>query len=222
MPFALIILVFLLGGTAIPVWLHLRAHGSFNAHQAVLAFFLWLNVMINLWEICLLLRVGWIRKHYEGLAKDRSKSPLAHVKSLFFERVPFTKILSTYTWSKIWSTYSLFDESYSDNKSYGFWIDVGNEISTILPSVLFLYGMTFDLVGPRALGLIGTVLFWQMFYGTVLYFSQFLYHRRYRGHSVFDLSLFVGLTNGMWFVLPPWGIYTCVTLVYGDSFAIFR
>ena len=222
MSYALLILLFLTSGTVVPVLLHQYEHGVFNVNQVALAFFLWLNVMINFWEICLFLRVRWIRTHFETLRDSSTESALTKVLAFFSERVPLNKIFSTFTWSKIWSTYSLFDESYSDSRSYGFWIDVGNGFSTLLPSLLVLYGMTFEIVPARVLGIVTVVLFWQMFYGTVVYFAQFLYHRRYRNHRLKELVLFVGMTNGMWFVLPLWGIYLGVEMINGNSFDMFR
>ena len=52
--------------------------------------------------------------------------------------------------------------------------------------------MTFDFVPPRVLGIVGIIIFWQMFYGTAVYFFQFVNNRRYKGHSLRDLLLFVG------------------------------
>jgi hypothetical protein len=48
----MVILVYLVAGTILPVTIHARLHG-FNALQAALAFFLVLNVLICFWEISL-------------------------------------------------------------------------------------------------------------------------------------------------------------------------
>jgi hypothetical protein len=46
-----------------------------------------------------------------------------------------------------------------------FWIDAGNGHVTILPSILFALGMTWDVLPPRILGAMGMAFFWQMMYG---------------------------------------------------------
>ena len=83
----------------------------------------------------------------------------------------------------IWSGYSLFDPGYSDRRSFGYNIDVGNGFTTLIPAVLFAFGMTFELMPARVLGIIGLIIFWQMFYGTAVYFFQFFNNGRHKGHS---------------------------------------
>ena len=55
-----VVLFAVVAGTALPIVLHHEAHGVLNPHQIALAFFLWLNTIIALWEICLFLRIGLI------------------------------------------------------------------------------------------------------------------------------------------------------------------
>ena len=62
----------------------------------------------------------------------------------------------------MWSTYSLYDPSYSNRESFGFFIDVGNGWSTLLPSAVFLWGLTYQLLEPRLLGLMGCLMFYQV------------------------------------------------------------
>jgi len=40
----------------------------------------------------------------------------------------------------LWSTYSLLDPSYVSTTSFGFWIDTGNGITTLVPTLLLSYG----------------------------------------------------------------------------------
>ena len=62
----------------------------------------------------------------------------------------------------------------------------------------------------------------QMFFGTVVYFFQFFNNRNHVGHSARSIAALVGGTNGLWFVLPIWGMAISVALIYADSFAILR
>ncbi len=208
-------------GTALPVGLHYRAHGVVNGHHVALAFFFWLNVIIALWEICLFRHIDLIRRQYEGFVRDYRGRELDRVIELFTSRVPLRRVLATETWAEIWSSYSLFDESYADKRSFGFLIDIGNGFTTLLPSLLFLYGMTFQVLPARALGIIGLVMSYQMLYGTLVYFASFVLNGRFRGHRPFDLAIFVGLSNGLWTVFPIWAIGVSIWMIYNDSYAIF-
>ena len=143
------------------------------------------------------------------------------MKDFFFAPVSVAKIFSPTTWSEIWSSYALFDPAYADRKSFGFWIDTGNGISTSIVSLLCLYGMTLHELPPRVLGLVLLIACYQMFYGTIVYFSSFVFNRRYVGHTAANLAAFVGLSNGIWIVFPLWGIWAAIQLIYSDSYALF-
>ncbi len=208
-------------GTALPVALHYGEHGVVNGHQIALAFFFWLNVIIAFWEICLFLHIDLIRRQYEGFVRDYRGRELDRVIELFTSKVPLGRALATETWAEIWSSYSLFDESYADKRSFGYFIDIGNGFTTLVPSLLFAYGMTFQILPARVLGIIGLVFSYQMLYGTLVYFSSFILNKRFRGHRPFDLAIFVGLSNGLWTVFPIWAIGASIWMIYNDSYALF-
>jgi hypothetical protein len=209
-------------GTAVPIALHHHAWG-WNVHEAALAFFLWLNVIIACWELCLFARIGAIEAEHDALrAKYPQGRELDAVGAFFGDRVAPGEVLSPRTWSRVWATYALFDPSYADRRSFGFAIDVGNGVTTLVPGLLFLYGMTYDLVPARALGIVGLLACYQMFYGTVVYFFTFVFNKRYRGHSRGNLALFVGLSNGLWLTFPVWGMAVAIAMIDSGSFAIVR
>lgn len=215
------VVLFVAVGTLVPVWLHHRVHGVFDLEQAALAFFLWLNVLIALWELCLFARIDLIyEQHLRFVAEYRGRE-LDRVIALFTAPLPLAKVFSSATWAEIWSSYSIFDESYADRRSFGFFIDVGNGFTTLLPSVLVLYGMTYELMPARVLGVIGVVLFYQMLYGTVVYFASFVMNRRYVGHSPMNLAIFVGISNGLWLLFPIYGIVVSASLIASNDYSIF-
>ena len=216
-----IVLVAVVGGTLAPVWLHMRAHG-FDVDQAAMAFFLWLNTIIALWEICLFLRIDHIEQQHARFITEYKGRELDRVKDYFGTKVSLGKIFSPTLWAEIWSSYSIFDESYANRKSYGFFIDIGNGFTTLIPSLLVLYGMTYELLPARVLGLVMLILNYQMWYGTLLYFTSFVFNKRYVGHTRLNLALFVGLSNGLWFTFPLWAMYLAVQLIYSGSYAVFR
>lgn len=216
-----VVVVAVVGGTAVPVALHHHAYG-WNVHEVGLAFFLWLNVIIALWELCLLARIGAIEREHEGLRAQYRGRELDGVIRFFGARVPARKIFSPTVWSGIWAHYALFDESYADRRSFGFAIDVGNGVTTLVPALLLLYGMTYDVMPARALGILGVLACWQMFYGTVVYFFTFVFNKRYRGHTRGNLALFVGLSNGLWLTFPVWGMAVSIAMIETGSYALVR
>ncbi len=221
-PAWLAIVGFLVLVTAGHVALHHREHGVYNLHQIVIAAFLVLNLLVNFWELGLYFTADRIRDEYLATRDRFVGRPTDRIDEVFAMCVPLARLFAFRSWTGIWSSYCLFDPGYARKGSFGFNIDVGNGFSTIGPALLFGFGMTYDLVSPRLLGAIGVAMFWQMFYGTVVYFFQFFNAGRHVGHTRKDLWVFVGTTNGMWFVFPLWGIWLCWQMIVSDSFAILR
>jgi hypothetical protein len=62
----------------------------------------------------------------------------------------------------------------------------------------------------------------QEFYGTVIYFLSYVLNGRYRGKPASEVLLFVGLSNGLWFLFPLLGMFLSLDLVYSDTFRMFR
>jgi hypothetical protein len=209
-------------GTLLPVWLHHEVHGVWNVHQMGLAFFLWLNTIIAFWEICLWLRIDRIEADYARFVTQYAGRPLDRVIDFFGKKITVGQIVSPTTWSEIWSSYALFDPSYADRKSFGFWIDVGNGFSTSLVSLLYLYGATYEVLPARVLGILGLLACYQMFYGTVIYFSSFVANERHRGHTPGNLAIFVGLSNGIWIVFPGWAMWAAYQLIESNTYEVFR
>ncbi|MBW2586637.1 MAG: hypothetical protein JRD92_06805, partial [Deltaproteobacteria bacterium] len=194
-----------LAGTLFHTWLHQHVHGVYNGTQIGLAFFLVINVLIAWWEIALFVCQDQIHAEYEAIKEPYRGRALVRIGETFARPIPLFRVLSFRQWTTIWSSYSLFDPGYSDRRSFGYNIDVGNGFTTLVPAVLFAFGMTFELMPARVLGIIGIIIFWQMFYGTAVYFFQFFNNGRHKGHSLEELVLFVGISNAMWLVFPIWG-----------------
>ncbi len=192
-----------------------------NPHQIGLVFFLWLNAIIAFWEICLFLRIDLIEEEFADFRERYRGRELDRVIDYFGSEVSASKVFSPTTWSQIWSSYAIFDDSYANRKSFGFFIDVGNGFSTMLPTLLFLYGMTYHVLPARLLGIVGLLICYQMWYGTVVYFGSYVFNKRYVGHSPRNVAIFVGVSNGLWFTFPLWGIWAALQMIYTDSYAVF-
>jgi len=221
-PTGAVIGIVVITGTLFHALLHHRVHGAYNVTQISLAFFLVINVLVNWWEIALMVRQDQIRAEYESFKEPYRGRELECVMNVFARPIPVLRVFSFRQWTTIWSSYSLFDPGYSDRRSFGYTIDVGNGFTTILPAVIFAFGMTFELLPARVLGIVGVIMFWQMFYGTVLYFFQFFHNGRHKGHSVRDLVLFVGVTNLTWLIFPIWGLATSILLILDGSYGLLR
>jgi hypothetical protein len=216
-----VVLFAVVAGTATPIALHYHLHGVFNAHQMALAFFAWLNAIIALWEICLFLRIDLIEEQHRRFVAEYRGRELDCARDFFKKPVPLGRLFSPSLWAELWSTYSVFDDSYANRKSFGFFVDIGNGFSTLIPSLLFLYGMTYEILPARVLGIVGLLLFYQTWYGTVVYFASFILNKRYRGHTPLNLALFVGMSNGLWLTFPLLGIHAAITMIEESSYALF-
>lgn len=208
-------------GTALPIALHHQVHGVVNVHQVGLAFFLWLNTIIALWEMCLFFRIDRIEADHARFVTEYAGRPLDRVKDFFLTKLSLGQIFSPTTWSEIWSSYALFDPAYADRKSFGFWIDTGNGFSTSITSVALLYSLTYQPVSARALGVVLLLACYQMGYGAVVYGSAYVFNKRYVGHTPGNVAIFVGLSNGIWIVFPIWAIWAAIQLILTDSYAVF-
>jgi len=198
---------------------HVQAHG-FNLLQTSLAVFCATNAWVCVCEVALLLCSSAVNKyHHEAEAKyGPGKLP-----SLFlWHDEPLSQLLSVRYWSVMWSQYCAFDPSYSDTASFGFCVDVGNGVTTLVPSVLFAAGMTWPLMPPRWLGMLGLIFFYQMAYGTCVYYFQYFFNRRYRRSTPFEVWCMVVPANSIWVICPLFGLWASAQLILTGSFDIFR
>lgn len=112
--------------------------------------------------------------------------------------------------------------SYQDEKSFGFWVDVGNGFTTIIPTILFALCMTWPLLPARVLGVVCMIKFYQEMYGTIIYFSTFVFNQRYKGKSLLNIVTIVILSNMVWIVFPLIGIFACWNMIDTNSYALFH
>jgi len=193
-----------------------------------------LNVLIAFCEIALGKHIEFIREDYHNLLKEyrdeRTGDPIKaeYLAGIAYLNTPLC-LRDIYDggkkWSRMWSTYSLWDPSYSNPESFGFFIDVGNGWSTILPCWLWnfaiLFPQEFTPLPPSSssslyqengnshsptpvvlLGFIGACTYWQILYGTIIYFISFVWNKRYKNKSFAEVLGFVGFANGIWFFFP--------------------
>jgi predicted permease len=108
-------------------------------------------------------------------------------------------------------------------ESFGFFIDFGNGLSTIPPSLLMNLAMVLpEKLSPLLVGCVGIAMYWQVLYGTLIYILSFVFNKRYKGKSLLDVVLFVGFSNGIWIVFPAIGIWACVVILRDGNLDVFQ
>jgi len=223
-------------GTAIVLWLTITCGSTFallpyqnpitgNYLVTSLLFFNNLNIFIALCEICLGYQITFIQHDYHHLLTTYkgSNREWHAVQKLLTTPLTLSQLFSTLTYAKMWSTYALFDPSYANRESYGFFIDVGNGWSTVAPCVLLNVALVRpEVVDPLWVGCVTIAAYWQMLYGTLIYFLSFVVNRRYVGFDPVSIWFFVVVTNGVWIVFPGMAIYAAVCILRDGNMDLFR
>ena len=220
--------------SAIGLWLILTCAACFaalpyenkltgNLIVSSLIFFNNLNIFISICEICLGIHIEFIQKDYQKLREIYKGKELSGCMALFAKPLTISELFQGKTWALMWSTYSLYDPSYQNNESFGFFIDFGNGMSTIIPCLIVNAGMIFpDKMSHLLVGCVSIAMYWQVMYGTFIYFLSFCFNKRYRFFSMKEMVLFVGCTNGTWVVFPTIGIYAAVCMLSDGNMDIFK
>lgn len=219
------LVIYVVLSTGIPVYLHHKEHGVFNIYQISLAFFLPLNMIICYWEMALGANIDKIKLDYKALSKRWKGKEFDCIIDFFYTPMSLGQFISPNFWTRVWSTYSLYDPSYSNKESFGFFVDVSNGWCFLVPSALFLYAMTYgppSFMDIRTLACIGLVSFYAMMHGTCVYFLSFFFNNRQKHFSTIEVALFIGGSNGLWFVFPWVGIYVCYTIIQTGTLAIIQ
>ncbi|MEM9178021.1 MAG: hypothetical protein AAGC67_22710 [Myxococcota bacterium] len=216
-PYLALYTLWILGCTAAFGAWHADVHGSVNPWQVALAFFLAINLVTCVQEICLGLRIGQIERWFHA-RETHHERPRG---SFWLTPVPIGDLFSATFWARMWYEYAYFDPAYADRKSFGFAVDVGNGWSTLIPSVLFLFGMTL-WESPLVLGLLGALIFYQKLFNTSLYFFSYVFNRRYELQPLGRVIPVVGGTNGVWILFPAIGLFVCSRLILENSLSMIR
>ena len=111
--------------------------------------------------------------------------------------------------------------SYSDQTTWGFFVDVGNGFTTLIPTVLFATCMTWPLLPARVVGVMGILKFYQEMYGTIIYFFSFCLNKRYEDKPAAQVYLII-VSNSIWIVGPMAGLYASYLLLDKNDFSVFR
>ena len=217
LPFWAWITLYLVVGVGVTVAAHYAVRGVVNGWHVMIATFLFINIMICWMEISLGKNIGLIEYWHHDPA-GRAERPPADV---LITPMTLREAISMRPWVRNLSEYVYYDPSYANRRSYGFWADVGNGWSTLLPSIFFLVGMTAGMVSPVVLGIVGVIMFYQKFYCTSVYFVAYVFNRYYRGRPLAGVLGIVGGTNAVWVVIPLLALYACIRLILENRMDVF-
>ncbi len=205
----------------VSVWHHHQLLGNFSAVYLLVMFFLSLNMIITLWEMCLFARIDLIAQKNEAYRKRFPDDKNRPVLDFLSSKVTFSNVLSPDYWSDVWATYSLFDGSYADKRTLGFNLDVGNGFWTLLPCLVLHCAFTYHFLPANVTGIIALCFFYQVSYCTALYWFAFYNVGRQRLISTNENLIYIWGTNCPWFIFGLIGIYASVRLILDNSWAVF-
>ena len=87
----LFLILWVLVSTGVPIYYHTEKWG-FNWLQACMSFFLGLNFLICLWEVCLGYHITTIHKEYTSLSRKYKKNPFEAIMKLFMHDITINEI----------------------------------------------------------------------------------------------------------------------------------
>jgi len=179
-----------------------------------LLFFNNLNIFIAMCEIALGIHIMKVKAEYKELREKYKGKEKSACVAFLFHPLTVAEVFSLQTWTLMWSTYSLYDPSYQNHETFGFFIDFGNGLSTIPPSLMMTYAILFPhQINSFVVGCVGLAMYWQKMYGTIIYLLSFVYNKRYVGFPAMEVAGFVAVINSVWIFFPCIGLYLCILML---------
>lgn len=194
--------------------------GELDPYHVLLSLFFSLNLLASYWEICLYFRRDYIEKRV-GFWRERQREQQTSPAWLFLmQRVTLRNVLSPSFWADVWASYSLYDGSYADRRTFGFTCDIANGFITPLPSLILYANFTTPFLPAVVAGTIGAMLFWQWLYVTSGYWASFFIAKRHRQLGAWEAFAHVHLANSMWILFPLLGLYVSIRLILDGNYSV--
>ena len=197
-----------------------HAHGDFHLVHGVLVLFLSVNLPICYLEACLFLRRDYIERRAEYWRRRRRETGRTPAVEFLSVRVPFRRMLSPTVWADGWATFSQFDGSYADRRSYGFNADVANGFATALPTLVLYLAYSFGFLPAVPVGILGAMLFWQWVYTTSTYYVSFFVVGRQARLTRRELCIYIFAMSAPWLLCPLLGIRVSVRLILDGNYGV--
>ena len=193
---------------------------DFNVIHCLLILFFASNLLICYWEICLFLRREVIETRAEYWRNRQRETGRTPAVEFLCAKVPLRRLLSPTVWADVWATYSLFDGSFSDRRSWGFNADVANGFVTPVPTLILYAACTVDFLPAVLAGIVGLALSWQWTYVTSVYWVSFFIAGRQRHISRGELYVCIGALNAPWVLFALLGVYVSVRLILDANYSV--
>ncbi len=212
----LFIAVLALAGIGARYW----ARGNFDVVHALLILFFSINLTICYWEICLFLRRDYIELRADYWRARQHETGRSAAIEFLTSRVPLTRILSSSVWADVWATYSQYDGSYADRRTYGFNVDIANGFVTPIPTAILYAAFTFDFLPAVVAGIVGAMMFWQLTYATSVYWVSFFGANRQARIGQRDTFIYIWALNCPWVLFALLGLYASIRLIVDGDYGV--
>ena len=197
-----------------------QVHGDLNALHALLSLFLSINLLIAYWEIALFLRRDLVETRTAYWREWRQRTGRNPAVEFLRTRVPLVRMLSPTVWADVWATYSQFDDSYADRRTFGFNVDIVNGFLTPVPTLIVYAAYTFRVLPALVAGIVGVILFWQVMYGASVYLISFFVAGRQARISRRNLYAWIVAPNSPWMAGGLLGVYVSIRLITDGDYSV--
>ena len=194
--------------------------GDFDVIHGLLILFFSINLVICHWEVCLFFRRDYIEKRAQYWREHRRETGRTSAVEFLIGRVPLTRILSSTTWADVWATYSQFDSSYADRRTYGYNVDIANGFVTPVPTLILFVAFTVDFLPALVAGIVGAMLFWQLTYATSVYWVSFFVAERQSRIGRKDMYIYIWALNCPWVLFALLGLYVSIRLIVNGDYSV--
>ena len=206
--------------TAAGIGARYGVRGNFDVIHGLLILFFSINLVICYWEICLFFKRDYIEKRAEYWHERRQKTGRTSGIEFLTGPVPLRRILSLTTWADVWATYSQFDTSYTDRRTYGYNVDIANGFVTPVPMLILFAAFTVDFLPALVAGIIGAMMFWQLAYATSVYWVSFFVAERQSRIRRKDLYIYIWALNCPWVLFALLGLYVSIRLIVNGDYSV--
>ena len=206
--------------TVVGIGTRYGVRGDFDVIHAFLILFFSINLMICPWQICLFFKPDYIEQRAEYWRERQRETGRTSAIEFLTGRVPLSRILSSTVWADVWATYSQFDGSYEDRRTYGYNADIASGFVTPVPTLILFAAFTVDFLPAVAAGIIGAMMFWKFTYATSIYWVSFFVANRQSRIGRKDMYIYIWALNCPWVLFPLLGLYVSIRLVVNGDYSV--
>ena len=207
-------------GALVGIAARYAVHGDLNVIHCLLSLFFSVNLLICYWEVCLFFRRDYVEKRAAYWLKRRRETGRTPAREFLSTKVALRRIWSPMVWADVWATYSLFDGSFADRRTFGFNADIANGFATPIPTLVLYAAYTVHFLPAIVAGILGIMLFWQWTYVTSVYWVSFFVARRQDRITRDEMYTYIGAMNAPWVLCALVGLYVSVRLVVSGDYSV--